>query len=392
MSDIFGRNLRKYKSLTAFQREGILEAQLQLRCEETAELKYADPDHNAPHDFNVDIDHLVVDSEAAAYGIITNNFQALSSMVYETWYREHILPDFIPIVDNGIPEGATTYQIRYRDGRSKGRLASRFEGSKVTGDSTRQAVDAPLYLGANDCEYTDEDARNSLMANIPLQAEKIEDTTKGCNDHLEEVGFIGDQDIPNSLGLLNQVHTGNDATAVRYVLDQTTDPLYTGVTDDDQWTNLTALEQINVLQNAIGRLITNTKTLIVNKPGTVCVVLPPSIHNIVASTPKGPDTDRTVKDFVTMANPFTNADRQNRQIEFKMLQELEDINSVQVNNSNKRILVYFKSTDVMEMCIPFAPRIKRMYQNPRGMLIPFEYKYSEFNVKRNKLITYIDGV
>lgn len=401
MTDIFGWTVNDYKTLKAFNDNGILQAQLQARCRESVRrgIPYdvAVKAHNFQA-FDFGSDRSVNLTASGALGYITNNFQAFVSMTDEIWYREHRLPEFVPVVNGGIAEGADSYAVIVRDRVGRGRLAGR-HGSRVpTADDNIRRYSANLYLGEIDATYTEEDMRNSLMANVPLQQNKIRDAVEGANDHLEMVGFQGDPDIGGSTGLFNQTTSGTNPVAKRFTIDdgtvdalklRTTVPTLTAT---DNWEDFNADEMLESLAQLVGSIIVNTNEIIVRRSGELCIVMPPDIFNITSTKRIGVDVSMTVMDHFKAANPWTN--RTGRPVMFKSLSEMSTLGTAVSgsNNSTRRIAIYVKDPQIMEMRVVFAPRIIRVTQEARATVLPFEYKYSEVQVKRTECMVYLDDI
>ena len=396
MADIFGKTVSQYKTLSKFEDKGILDEQLQARCEMVANM--AGMDRNVAmrkhdfHAFNFSDPESVKRYASGALGYVTNNFQAFVSMTDEIWYRKFQLNKFVPVINGGIAEGADTFAVVVKDSVGRGRVAGRYSGNAPTVDSNQRKYSASLYLGEIDARYTEEDMRNSLMIGQPLQESKIEDAVKGANNHLEIVGFTGDEDIPGSAGIFNQPTTGAQATAT---LLQTSSTLYEGVDVGDTWSaGLTAEQKAGILNAIISRMIVDTNEIVVEKDGMgdLCIVMPPAIYNDASTLAIGDDANKTVMEYVKMHNPYTN--RTKRPLMFESLSELSTAGTAISANGNttNRIAVYYKDTSAMEMRIVFAPRIIRVVQHARETVLPYEYKFSTLQVKRNNMIYYLDNV
>lgn len=395
MADIFGKTVAQYKTLSAFEKHGILDEQLQARCELAAGYGIDRKIAMRKHDFRAfkfSDPYSLNRTASGALGYVTNNFQAFVSMTEEIWYRKHKLNKFVPVINGGINEGADTYAVVVKDSVGRGRVAGRYSGNAPTVDSSQRKFSAQLYLGEIDARYTEEDLRNSLMAGQPLQESKIEDAVKGANNHLEIVGFTGDEDIPGSTGIFNQPTTGANATAT---LLQTGPTLYEGVDVSDTWsTGLTAIQKAGLLNAIISRMIVDTNEIVIEKDGMgdLCIVMPPSIYNDASTLAIGDDANKTVMDFVKMHNPYTN--RTKRPLMFESLSELSTAGTAISANGNttNRIAIYYKDMAAMEMRIVFPPRIIRVTQEARETVLPYEYKFSTLQVKRRNMIYYLDNV
>ena len=395
MRDIFGFSPHDYQTLRVFEKRGILQQQLQARCAAFAELKEV-PREQAmvPHKFYQGNELAYQLQASGAQGFMTNNFQAFTSMTDEIWYREFRLNDYVPVITGGVPEGADTFAIRVRDRRGRGRIGPRYDGNVPTADTNLRKYSAQLYLGMIDAIYTDEDMRNSLYINQPLQKDKIAAAVEGANNHIEIAGIEGDPDIPNATGLVNQPTSGTTATASRILPSSTLSPTLEAT---DAWMAFTSQEKVDTLQYMISKIVTDTNEIIVQrgKQGKceMVVALPPILFDLTCQQPFGDNNDKTVKDYVDRANSWKA--RTGKDVMWKSIVELKDAGTpVEAggNNTTNRIAVYVKDEEVMEFRLVFSPRLTRVVQEARATVLPYEYKFSELQVKRGSCIVYLDDV
>ncbi len=105
MADIFGRERNDYRHLR----------DLEQRSSQATVTEYLTASAQAvgrsAHSFNAlgGVTHRAFEGEAQVLGFLTNNLQAIQSVIDEVLYTEHRLPEFIPIISD-VPEGATTYE------------------------------------------------------------------------------------------------------------------------------------------------------------------------------------------------------------------------------------------------------------------------------------------
>lgn len=399
MRDIFGLALHDYKTLMHFQKLGNLQAQLQARCDEYQRpgrktepefaAKYASRKHQffSPEQYEAQL------NASGSLGFMMNNFQAFVSLTEEIWYREFRLADYIPILTSGIPEGADTYAVVVKDRVGRGRVGPRADGLVPTADTNQRKYPAPLHIGELNAKYTEEDMRNAMFINQSLQADKVEAVVEGCNTHIEIVGITGDPDIPGSRGLVNQHYTGDKAPMKRFTPSA---DLVSGVTADDTWETLTEDEKVALLNKLISMIILQTKEIIVRRGkqgrADMVIALPPDIYDDACTDPFGDNKDKTVKDYVNKANAWKN--RTGRDLVWESITELSDAGTPVPgnNNSTRRILVYVKDEAIMEMRIVIQPRLIRIFQSARETILPYEYKFGEFQMKRKETMVCVDDI
>lgn len=394
MADIFGLEISNYQTLTKFRERGILEAQLRARCRNAMNAGVEKDQANRPHDFrfwDMSLSQVKRLEASGTYGFMTNNYQALTSMSDEVWYRSMRFKEFVPIITSGVKEGAESYAVTVKDMTGRGRMAGRQGGNAPTADTNLRKYSADLYLGEIDAVYTDEDMRNSVFAGMPLQSDKVEAAVTGAYNHLETVCFKGDPDLPETRGVFNQ-NTGATNPASRLTLDAA--PLSTHVDSTRQnaaWQTLTNQEKVDVLNAAISKIIADTNEIVVKKlmNADLVIAMPPIIYDATCSQSFGDNADKSVKQYVDTSNPWKN--RTGKNIMWKSLSELSTIAPVEDSRTN-RIAIYVKHKDILEMRIVFTPRITRIMQEKRHTVLPYEYKYGTVQVKRGSCMIYIDGI
>ena len=393
MADIFGLEVSNYQTLTKFRERGILEAQLRARCKNAMKAGVEKDQANRPHDFrfwDMTQSHIKRLEASGTYGFMTNNYQALTSMSDEVWYRSMRFKEFVPILTSGVKEGAESYAVTVKDMTGRGRMAGRHGGNPPTADTNPRKYSADLHLGEIDAVYTDEDMRNSVFAGMPLQSDKVEAAVTGAYNHLETVAFRGEPALPETKGVFNQ-NTGANNPASRLTFDSA--PLNGYVASSRQnapWATLTNQEKVDVLNAAIGKIIADTNEIVVKKlmNAELVVAMPPVIYDATCSESFGDNADKSVKQYVDMSNPWKN--RTGKDISWKSLSELSTL-GVTEDGRNNRIAIYVKHKDILEMRIVFTPRITRIMQEKRHTVLPYEYKYGTVQVKRGSCMLYIDG-
>ena len=400
MRDIFGIGLHQYQTLSAFQEKGILQQQLQARCNEYLKpgrktekdfaLQYATRKHKfyTPQEFETQL------RASGSYGFMLNNFQAFVSMTEEIWYREFRLNDYVPVLTSGVAEGADSYAVVVKDMVGRGRVGPRHDGIVPTADVNLRKYSADLYLGEIDARYTEEDLRNSMYINQALNADKVEAAVQGANIHLEIMGFSGDPDIPGTVGLVNQPTSGTNATATRILPSNT---LASGVTATDNWEAFTDDEKVVALNYMVSKIILDTKEIIVRRgrqgKADMVISLPPDIYDDVCTDSYGDNKDKTVKDYVDKSNAWKN--RTGRSLIWMSTTELSEAGTPVTsggNNSFRRIQVYVKDEAIMEFRIVIQPRIIRITRTPRETVLPYEYKFGELQIKRSDTMIYLDDI
>ena len=393
MKDIFGYTVGQYKTLHKLRTAGLLESQLEARVVDWFDRTGL---HSKPHDFGFAGGSLKYGNPIAfkgegVLGYFTDNMQAIITMIDEILYRSDRLREYVPIRTD-VPEGDTSYAVRYVDYVGQGRFVGN-QGSDIpTVAMSQRKVSTNTYVGALGFIFTREDIRNAQRSGVPFETGLIKAAVRGYMNHAENVGFEGDLDIPNSKGLTNQVWdtSNNDYVANRRIAHATKSWTATsgGLTED---------EKFNILQKSISNIIVNTNEIVLEfDDPDICIALPPEIYNDVVVEPFGDNKDKTLADFIMAKNAWKA--RTGKDVVFKSLTNCTEAGSLESTDSSNnitsrdRIITYVKSMDAMEYAIVFPARPIEPQYVDLGVKTLLEYKLGSFQVKRRHCLEYVDTV
>lgn len=377
MPDIFGRESHQYSHIRSMQEAGIWEDQRRLRAAEFG---------GQPHDFNAlgradgDIRRAAnPEQNAQAFGYLTNNIQAIHSMMEEILYTGFRLPEFIPLVTD-VPEGAATYAYRVVDRAGLGQFIDNDGTSAPSANVGVRLVPYGLEYAGIIPEWTMEDLRRAMLAGVPLDTETVEAGMQGAMDHIEIIGLLGDKDR-GFKGLTN-LKTGAGAVT-----------LYTSTSSGDlavkdfDHANTTA-EQIRAFVTAaINQVISSTAEVFGRTIRSgLTIYLPIDQFNIITSDPIGDNADRSIWQYIQLHNSWTEYTGETPRL--KAVQELKGAGG----SNTDRMVVAVNDRRVMEMAIPIYPRILTTINKGYTVCSPMEYKISGLNVKRPTTIAYFDGI
>jgi len=376
MADIFGREMHDYQHMMDLQRMGLL-AQAQSEWTRTR----GAPAHNfqALEQFSAGLGqmHVRAEENAQAVGFMTNNLQAIMSMVEEILYTRERLTEHVPVITN-VPEGADTYSYRVVDHVGRGRFIE-FDGTSApTATAGQFLVPYALRYAGIIAQWTMEDFRRARMAGMALDTESLEAATTGAMNHIEEVAFVGD-DQRGMKGLTN--------LPVPTIDQEPTGSQVRLVSATDRVQDLTADEMVVFLQEHTTDVIERTKEVFGRTlTGELCIYMPIGAAAAVNET-RLPDTDKNVWQYFAANNSWMGYT--SRPPMLKWLAELESAGTVAAGNNNRYIWA-LKDPRVMEMAVPIMPRILTIQDTGFAICAPMEYKISPLNVKRPSTITYVD--
>ena len=369
MPDIFGREAHDYAHIQALQEADLWEDQQRAL---TADSGFP------PHDFDAlsargagTLNRAEVNAQAVGY--VTNNLQAIMSMLEEILYTEFRLPEYIPLVMD-VPEGAVTYAFRVVDRAGLGAFIDN-DGTNAPGANVGvRLVPYPLHYAGIIPEWTMEDLRRAMLGGVALDTETVTAGTRGAMDHIEQVGFQGDASR-GLVGLTNLPTAGANAV--------------TQVNAAGTFSARTAEQIRDEITTQIGLVISSTGEIFGRQIRSgMTIYLPVDQFNRVTSEPIGDNADRSIWQYIAMHNPWTVYTGEQPML--KALIELDS--SFDANRATDRMIVAVNDRRVMELAIPIYPRILTTINKGYTICAPMEYKISGLNVKRPTTIRYIDGV
>ena len=369
MPDIFGRNEHDYAHIRHLREANMYEAQMRALTNRGMR----------PYDFGAlrpragfDGSFIVRTTDTAqALGYLTNNLQAIQAQVEEVMYSEFRLDDFIPLRYD-IPEGAVTYAYKVVDGAARGRFIE-LGGSNAPPANVGVRLESYiLRYGGIVPEWSVEDLRRAELGGVPLDTETLMLGIRGSMNHIEIVGLQGETE-QNLVGLTNLPIAGRNAVNRRQL----------GTT----FAAGTAENIRKEITDEIGKVIEMTSEIFGRQVRSgLTVYLPVEQYNLVTTRPIGDNVDKSVWDYVKMNNPWSNYTGQEPMIQ--PVAELKDAGGTGVD----RMIVTVRDERVMEMAIPISPRVLTTLNMGYTICAPMEYKVSGLNVKRPKVIFYVDNV
>jgi len=358
--DIFGQNAKYYK---LFLDAAPNMTETQLRTALARGGRKINWDVNlAPRVFKDDAEALT-----AAFGLLSNNLQAIQGQSDEILYRSFVVKEFIPI-NTSLPEGVTSKSINIVSKHGKSKFINK-DGSNVErAEASVNRVSFPISYGGIVASWSLQELRESIFMGIPLGTTTIQAAIDACNNHIQDVAFTGDTDSKFT-GLLNSASVPVYGSSV---------PNFLTASGDD----LVAF--INQLISAIGNA---TKEIFYRefRRNDLIVALPTlafdGLGRRLSST-----SERTIMDYISKQNVWTA--RTGKSLVFKSLPEATGMGA----SGSDRLVVYPMDSRVLEMDMPIAPRTTRVINEAYSVNAPYEYSISALNVKRGSLMFYADGV
>jgi len=362
MPNIFGRNPRDL-SFIASQCDAMNDSQIM------DSLRSSGSRINWDHDFSRR--NFATDAEAntAGFGLVTNNGEALQAEIEEILHEQFVLPKFVPI-NTSIPEGAQTFALRVVNRSGRGTFINK-DGSNVkTSSASIGKVVFKIEYAGIEPQWTLQELRECLFQGTPLSSEVLRAGAEGAMQHIQDVGFNGDESV-GFTGLLNSPDVPVFAGTV---------PVFDTATEQ---------EIVDFLNNLIAQIGLTSKGLVFDNFGMsdLVIALPMGAFNKITTTKYGSNADRSIAEWFSANNAWTV--RTGRQIVFKDLYRLD----AAADSGTGRVIVYPNNNRVLEMALPISPRIITTDASS-GYVVkaPMEYSMSGTNMKRPTLMIYADGV
>ena len=362
MPDIFGREAISYRHMRDIHAQGpeVLEQYLNSR---------AQGPFGRRHDFAALNGQRMDNAEAQPIGYMTDNLQAVQSVVEEVLYTDFRLDGFIPIITN-IPEGAKTYSYRVLDRVGRGRFIDNDGSNAPSANTSLVNVAYPLEYAGIVPEWTREDVRAAMFGGIALDNETVVAATTGAMNHIELVGLSGDAER-GLKGLINQ------STGTRGVSRTDATAAIDSMTGD---------EIVEFLQGEVTEIITTSAEVFGRSIRSGLSIYLPLEQGAIVVNKRLTDIEKTAWEYFAEHNLWFTYTGERPML--NLVAELDGAGA----GGNDRMIVALKNERVMEMAMPISPRAIGMYDRGYTFCAPMEYKISGLNIKRPTGVRYIDGV
>lgn len=312
------------------------------------------------------------DSEAQAITYLTSNTEAMQAEIEEIMYGQFRLDDLFPFNTN-IPEGAQTYYYRVVNSYGKAKFIDNMGTNADNATISTQKVSYNLRQLGVVPQWSDEDLRGAVFANIPFDTYVMKAATESCIQEIERVGLGiyqqgGVNTNPTFEGLLNLSSVTVDTAAA-------------------QWNTLTPDEVVEAITNPIANIIKNSEEIfgrnIKAKLALYCSV---EMANFLM-TPRQTYDAKSIWEYARINNVwniYTGIPLEMRIV--------TNLSTAGADGENRVIYGYPESSEVWEMGMSISPRVLPTIRQPYGYVSPMEAKISGLNVKRPGGLLYVDNV
>ena len=378
--DIFGRAPSGYAQFSDLVAKGMKPHQIQAMLSDRAREQM-----HRPHNFN-DLGRYTnaaagdpdwyLNADVSAIGYMTDNLQAIQSVIEEVYYRYFRLMEYIPIQD-GIPEGAVTYSYRVTDMSGVGQyISSDGSNAPVAGVSQRN-VPYVIDQAGIIAEWTRRDVRAAMMGGIALDSKTVMSATNGAMRHMENVAFGGDNQN-GATGLLKKPSAAVPTGSQLKLTTLADAARYSAITGDALVTALNAITTALIVDSAevMGEQI----------DADLCFYVPLELEAHLSTT-RLTDITMTVWEYFETHNLWFR-----RTGKRPLLKGLAECTNAAANTTDDRMVVAVKDVEVFEMGISIMPRVTEMVTNGFVYRTPMEYAFSDVVLKRPIGVQYVDNV
>ena len=380
MGDIFGRNALNYRHLRETHARDPDAVDLYLQ--DSAEFE------NRPvHDFNVQVQNRTLQNATTAetVGWMTDNLQAMKSVVDEVLYVRTRYPEYVPIKMD-VDEGAESYQYRVMDGVGEATYLEEEGTTAQSATASVQTVPYQLFYGGIVADWHVRQVQKAMFGGVPLDRFTLEKATRSCINRIEGTLFNGSDtiglDSGGVKGLINQTADANasiDSGNRVKIVDTGTNNYFSGSETGDQ--------MAAKLNSWVSGFIEDTKTIIGDMlQDGMTLYLPVKQHGIV-TTKRLPDINMTVWEYFSINNAWRNFTDQEVQ-----LKHMVELTGASATAGQDRGILALNNEEVMEATISISPRVMHVEEHLYQILAPFEFAHSPLNVKRQAGMRYIDRV
>lgn len=221
--------------------------------------------------------------DAAESAFFARELEHIYAQTYDIKYPELKARQFIPVSNEANPGALeVTYQQFDRRGRAKLTAPGAVDSPRV--DVLGTEFPRPVRLATASYGWHVLELRNAAMAGRPLNTRKASAARRAVEEVLDEVASIGAPDHGIATGFINDADVAIDASAGNW----------SGLTADQIIADIGALVQ-NVVSDTQGVEFIDT------------LLLPDEQHALIATTPRGTQSDTTVLQYVLKNFPTLNA-------------------------------------------------------------------------------------
>ncbi len=221
------------------------------------------------------------DSDLNAF--FTRQLEHTYAQTYDIKYADLKARDFVP-VSNQAPAGATSVNYRQFDRSGKAKVIAHNAKDIPRVDILAKEFPRPVREVGASYGFTLKEVRAAAMAGADLDARKASACRRAIEEILDEVASIGAAEFGIASGFVNDADVNIETLA-----------------GGDDWQTLVAANNnrriVAIVSEAYQRIKNRTKG--VEAPNTL--LLPTAEHALIATTPFGDNSDKTIMDFM-MAN------------------------------------------------------------------------------------------
>lgn len=314
----------------------------------------------------------MVDAQAAL-SFLVSNISYIETEVARTEYPEITYAQHIPI-DYSAPDWVKS--ITYYSVDTAGQADWFHHAAKdiPLADVSRAKFEVGVEMAAIGYRYDLEELGQAMLVGMPLTSEKALAASRAAEMMLDSVAYIGDT-RKNWTGLVN-----NASVTVVMAMD---DGVQNGAVDSPRWEDKTADQIIRDINSALGGVFTESLTVEIADT----ILLPITAMNTIATRRLGPDSDRTVLDFIVERNVYTH--QTGRPLTIRQVRQLETAGT----GSTGRMVVYRRAPDVLKMHIPMSHRFLQVWQTgPLTFDVPGIMRTGPVDIRRPGAFRYVDGI
>ena len=315
------------------------------------------------------------DAQQSALNFLVSQLSVIEPQVYRIQYPDIQYPNLIPVDTSG-NEWAKSVTFFSQDEVGQADWFHHMANDVPLADVTREKHEVGIEMAAIGYHYTLEEL--GQMAMVPgtnLPTDRASAARRAYEEFVDGIALRGQPNANNTAkgwkGLINEP----SVTVTTVQAD--------GNGNSTTWSNKTGDQIIRDVNAGITGVY--TESLTVEMADTV--LLPVALFTLLGSTPRGPNTDVSVLEWLMRYNVYTAQTKQ--PLTIRAVRGLETA----AGDGGGRMVVYRNDPQVLKLRIPMPHRFLQVWQRgPLRFDVPGIFRLAPLEIRRPKAIRYVDGI
>lgn len=310
-----------------------------------------------------------------ALGFVVPQFYNIEQTIYEIKYPSFDYASLVPVITEG-NEWARGTLFRSMDSAGKAEFLSGKAQDMPFADVTRNQFTQAYQLAGIGYEWSLEELSVAALEGINLDDSKARAARRISEQFLWNVAMTGRTDGVVSTsekgwtGLLNDPNVPTVTAAA-------------GASGQTSWTSKTPDEIVRDVNSALAGVVSNSQ----ETEDADTVLIPTAAYLFASSTPRSPNSDTTILDFILNKNAFTA--RTGQPLTIRAMRTLNTAGAA----GSRRMVAYRRAPDVVRFHLPMPHRFLPPFQaNIMTWQIGGIMRTGGTEIRLPGAVSYVDGI